>query len=94
MQPLCMPSRSSLMTGMYPYHIGRQQGAIHPNTPTGLTLNRTLLPEVLKTFGYDTHVVGKWDLGYCNEAYLPMNRGFDTHFGYWETFEGYWSKVC
>ena len=93
MQDSCTPSRSSLMTGMYPYHIGRQQEVIHPTTPTGLTLNRTLLPEALKTFGYDTHLVGKWDLGHCNEAYLPMSRGFDTHFGYWETFEGYWTKV-
>ena len=94
MQPLCTPSRSSLMTGMYPYHIGRQQWVIYPTTPTGLTLNRTLLPEALKSFGYDTHLVGKWHLGHCNEAYLPMSRGFDTHFGYWEGSEAYWTKVA
>ena len=97
MQHLCGPSRASLMTGMYPYHIGRQQDTIklliNNNITTGLTLNRTLLPEALKTFGYDTHLVGKWDLGHCNKAYLPMSRGFDTHFGFWDSFEGYWSKV-
>ena len=93
MQPLCTPSRSSLMTGMYPYHIGRQQWVIYPTTPTGLTLNETLLPEALKNFGYGTHLVGKWHLGHCNEAYLPISRGFDTHFGYWEGSEGYWNKV-
>ena len=101
MQHLCGPSRASLMTGMYPYHIGRQHDVInvynnitnYNDKITGLTLHRTLLPEALKTFGYDTHLVGKWDLGHCNEAYLPMSRGFDTHFGFWDSFEGYWSKV-
>ena len=93
MQPLCTPSRSSLMTGMYPYHIGRQQWVIYPTTPTGLTLNQTLLPEALKSYGYDTHLVGKWHLGHCNKQYLPLSRGFDTHFGYWEGAEGYYTKV-
>ena len=24
----------------------------------------------------------RWHLGFCNEAYLPLNRGFDTFNGY------------
>ena len=93
MQSMCTPSRSSLLTGMYPYHIGRQELVLKPTEPTGLMLNRTLLPATLKTLGYDTHLVGKWHLGYCNDAYLPLQRGFDTHFGFWEGAQSYYTKV-
>jgi arylsulfatase A-like enzyme len=37
-QPICTPSRSSLMTGMDPYLIGRQGYPISHKQPTGLTL--------------------------------------------------------
>ena len=62
--------------------------------PTGLTLNRTLISQLLKRLGYKTHIVGKWHLGHCNKAYLPLSRGFDTHYGYWEGAEDYYTKVC
>ena len=62
--------------------------------PTGLTLNKTLISQSLKRLGYKTHLVGKWHLGHCNAAYLPLNRGFDTHYGFWEGAEDYYTKVC
>jgi len=34
-----------------------------------------------KDAGYDTHMFGKWHLGYCDESFRPQNRGFDTAFG-------------
>jgi len=28
-------------------------------------------------------LAGKWHLGFCNSAFLPTNRGFQHHYGYW-----------
>ena len=41
--------------------------------------------------GYSTHAFGKWHLGYSRSEYLPMNRGFQTHFGYWAGTQDYFS---
>ena len=95
MQSSCTPSRSSLMTGMYPLHIGEQKpagGSGKRMTPTGLSLDYNILPAKLRLMGYDTHLVGKWDLGYCNEAYTPTRRGFDTFYGLWGARESPYIK--
>ncbi|CAL4178876.1 unnamed protein product, partial [Meganyctiphanes norvegica] len=70
-QPLCTPSRSALMTGMYPFHLGRQHGVLWA-VPTGLSRNYTLVPEKLSTLGYNTHMIGKWH--YANYP-LRGNKG-------------------
>ena len=92
---LCAPLINTILNsydlGMYPYHIGRQKSTIKPLQPTGLTLNRTLLSERLKSLGYSTHIVGKWHLGFCNQKYTPTSRGFDSFKGYYTGAEHYFS---
>lgn len=51
----------------------------------------TMLPARLKKLDYITHLVGKWHLGAANRKDTPTAKGFDTHFGYWHGFVGYFN---
>ena len=55
---------------------------VKPLNPWGLLPNLTTMADELKSAGYSTHAVGKWHLGFFKEDYLPMNRGFDQHYGF------------
>ena len=81
-QPHGAPSRVALMSGLYPFNTGNQFSKFTASQPTGLNTSLTLLPEYLRRLGYKTHMVGKWNLGFCDEAYLPTNRGFDSFTGF------------
>ena len=58
-----------------------------------LPLNETLISEELRTAGYRTYMVGKWHLGYSTPAHLPINRGFDSFYGYYNGYVDYWTKT-
>ena len=60
--PVCSPSRTALMTGIYPFKLGLQRG-FGRQAPEGVPLNTKLMPEYLKSMGYRTHGLGK--AGFC-----------------------------
>ncbi len=92
---VCSPTRASLMTGCYPDKVGvpgviRQVksdswGYLDPSAVT--------LPQLLKTAGYHTGMVGKWHLGF-EKPNLPNSRGFDFFHGFLgDMMDDYWSHL-
>jgi arylsulfatase B len=89
--PLCSPSRSSLMTGKYPHKIGMHHLVIANDEPYGLGLDQKIMPQYFKESNYSTHLIGKWHLGFHQRQYWPTNRGFDSFFGYFGGYLGYYN---
>lgn len=71
--PSCSPTRAALLTGMHAF----RSGVTHTRAPREhLSLDTTLLPELLHQAGYRTGHIGKWHLGW-DDDYHPRHRGFD-----------------
>ena len=72
-QPVCTPSRSSVMTGLWPH----QSGCVHNNI--AMKPDTKTVPELLADSSYRTGYMGKWHLG--DEIFAQ--RGFQE----WKAIE-------
>ena len=94
-QKSCTPSRTALLSGYYPANTGAYTNGVEATTPWGLPLKFEILPQFLaRAANYSCHMVGKWDVGHFNEAFLPTQRGFNTHFGYYSPYISYFSYIA
>jgi arylsulfatase A-like enzyme len=74
-QPLCTPSRVKIMTGQHNFRNYRHFSYLDPTEKT--------FAHLLKSAGYDTTVVGKWQLYNQRfediEGAMPADAGFDDY---------------
>ncbi|XP_026496852.1 arylsulfatase B-like [Vanessa tameamea] len=80
-EAICTPARTALLTGKYPMRLGMHGMPLYNSEDRGIPITEQLFPEYLKKLGYSTHLVGKWHLGMSRRQFLPLSRGYDSHYG-------------
>ncbi|MCA9004863.1 MAG: sulfatase [Planctomycetaceae bacterium] len=88
--PVCSPTRYSIMTGKYPTRVdatnffsGKRAGKFLPAPLNDkMPLSEITIAEALKEHGYSTFFAGKWHLG-PTEEFWPEKQGFDINRGGW-----------
>ena len=86
--PVCSPTRYSIMTGRYPSRVdatnffaGKREGRFRPAPLNDrMPLDEVTIAEALKARGYATFFAGKWHLG-PDERFWPTKQGFDVNRG-------------
>lgn len=83
--PMCHPTRTTLLTGQYPFRLGHPEWGTFPRK-----MEERTLPALLKKGGYATAVGGKWQLTLLkDDLEHPRRMGFDEYCLYgWH--EGPW----
>ena len=82
---LCSPTRAALISGRYPHRYAIES-ALGDEGTFGLKVTGNSLPQILKTNGYATGLIGKWHLGgtVTGDARVggPRAHGFEYFFGF------------
>ena len=101
---VCVPTRTSLVSGRYPWTNGLSAGMIVDGFPSSLPLvapeaagrGRPLLTlaERLRALQYSTTAAGKWDVGMERWSRTPTHRGFDNFVGFYNAGEDHFTHEC
>ena len=98
--PTSSPTRAALMSGVDTHvsGLGNMDEWIAPNQQgisgyEGYLNDRVVtLPEILKSSGYHTYMVGKWHLGKAPNQ-IPAARGFERDFSLLDGAGSYWDMT-
>jgi len=89
---MCTPTRASFQSGRLPVHVLTQLAS--PCDKNGaIPRNMTGIAAKLKTAGYMTHQVGKWDCGMATPHHTPHGRGYDTSLNYFSHGNWMWTEA-
>ena len=93
--PVCSPTRASLLTGLHIFNHGVVRPFMNPAAEqTGMPPELKIMPQYFKEAGYQTALSGKWHLGMAKEEFWPTNRGFDTSYGHMSGGIGYFDHTA
>ena len=93
--PVCSPTRASLLTGMHIFNHGVVRPFMNPAAEqTGMPPELKIMPQYFKEAGYQTALSGKWHLGSAKEEFWPSNRGFETSYGHMTGGIGYFDHTA
>ena len=101
----CVPTRGSILTGLYPHQagVGAMVGPGDAPGYRGRLVDRCVtMGEVLGEAGYQTYISGKWHVTHYNYGdpapslhrdTWPLQRGFDRFYGHLSGGGGYYDMI-
>jgi len=74
------------------FQFDEQTYAVSPEMTLGLDLKEITIGQAMRSAGYSTHLIGKWDSGRARR-WLPLQRGFDSFYGFANTGVDYYTHA-